>query len=131
RMTAIELILDICAPRVNATTAPAPLPQAPAVPVAGATPADKFFLGRPVPIQDAAKIQERAMLMVQPVKTAGFAALNKQLVLVRNGTNVTTFTQETPSNTDVVVAQRHTLFSTNTATTFFVEGGPTESAKAR
>ena len=75
RMTAIELILDICAPRVNATTAPVPLPQAPAVtPV---TPTDKFFLGRPIPIQDDAKIQERAMLMVQPVKTAGFAALNK------------------------------------------------------
>ena len=80
RMTAIELILDICAPRVNATTAPVPLPQAPAV--TPANPTDKFFLGRPIPIQDAAKIQERAMLMVQPVKTAGFAALNKKLVLV-------------------------------------------------
>ncbi len=129
RMTAIELILDICAPRVNATTAPVPLPQAPAV--APATPPDdKFFLGRPVPIQDAAKIQERAMLMVQPVKTTGFSALNRQLVLVRIGSNAATFTQETPSASDVVVAPRHTLFSTNTATTFFVEG-VTESASAR
>jgi hypothetical protein len=132
RMTAIELILDICAPRVNATTAPVPLPQAPAV--TPATPTDKFFLGRPIPIQDTAKIQERAMLMVQPVKTAGFAALNKQLVLVHIGSNVTTFAQETPPAapaTDVVIPPRHTLFSTNTPTTFFVEGGPKESAKAR
>ena len=128
RMTAIELLLDIGAPRVNATTTPVPLPQPPKT--APAKPTDKFFLGRPVPIQDDAKIQERAMLMVQPVKTAGFAGLNRKLVLIRNGDKVTTFTQEKPSNTDVVVAQRHTLFSINTATTFFVEG-KTESTSAR
>lgn len=131
RMTAIELVLDIGAPRVNATTAPVPLPQAPQVPAA--TPDDKFFLGRPVPIQDAAKIQERAMLIVQPVTTAGFAALNKQLVLVRIGSNITTFAREsrpTPPATDVVIPPRHTFFSTNQPTTFFVEG-VSESAKAR
>ena len=30
-----------------------------------------------------------------------------------------------------MIPSRHTLFSTNTPTTFFVEGGPKESAKAR
>jgi hypothetical protein len=129
RMTAIELTLDICAPRVNATTAPVPLPQAPVAP--SATPSDKFFLGRPVPVQDDAKIQERAMLMVQPVKTAGFIARNLKLVLVSIGNNKTTFTQETPSTSDVVVELRHTLFSTATPTTFFVEGGLKESSAPR
>ncbi len=129
RMTAIELTLDICAPRVNASTAPVPLPQAPAV--KSATPNDKFFLGRPVPVQDDAKIQERAMLMVQPVKTVGFTKRNLKLVLVSIGSNKTTFTREDPSSSDVVVEARHTLFSTDTATTFFVEGGPKESSARR
>jgi len=129
RMTAIELTLDICAPRVNATTAPVPLPQAPAAPAGTAN--DKFFLGRPVPVQDDAKIQERAMLMVQPVKTVGFTKRNLKLVLVSIGSNKTTFTREDPSSSDVVVETRHTLFSTDTATTFFVEGGPKESSAAR
>jgi Putative peptidoglycan binding domain len=129
RMTAIELTLDICAPRVDKNTAPVPLPQAPAT--KSATPNDKFFLGRPVPVQDDAKIQERAMLMVQPVKTAGFIARNLKLVLVSIGTNKTTFKQEIPSNSDAVVERRHTLLSTATAATFFVEGGPKESAAPR
>jgi putative peptidoglycan binding protein len=130
RMTAIELILDICAPRVNATTNPVPLPQAPAV--TPATPTDKFFLGRPVPIQDDAKIQERAMLIVQPVKTSGFAALNRKLVLVRIGSHIKTFANETPSTTtpDPEIASRHTLTASNTATNFFVEG-VSESNKVR
>ncbi|MGZ5136265.1 MAG: OmpA family protein, partial [Burkholderiales bacterium] len=118
QMTAIELLLDICAPRVNATTAPVPLPQPPDT--APAKPADKFFLGRPVPIQDEANIQERAMLMVQPVKTTGFKDQKRQLVLIRNGDKVKTFTRETPDpKTDQEVVQRHTLFSTDTPTTFF------------
>jgi peptidoglycan hydrolase-like protein with peptidoglycan-binding domain len=129
RMTAIELTLDICAPRVDSSTAPIPLPQASAAP--SATPNDKFFLGRPVPVQDDAKIQERAMLMVQPVKTAGFLARNLKLVLVSIGNNKTTFKQEVPSTSDVVVPTRQTLLSTATATTFFVEGGPKESANPR
>ncbi len=129
RMTAIELTLDICAPRVDASTAPVPLPQAPAAP--SATPNDKFFLGRPVPVQDDAKIQERAMLMVQPVKTAGFRDRNLALVLVSIGNNKTTFAEETPSSSDVVMGTRHALFSTPTATTFFVEGGPKESSAPR
>jgi hypothetical protein len=129
QMTAIELTLDVCAPRVDKNTAPVPLPQAPAA--KAATPNDKFFLGRPVPVQDDAKIQERAMLMVQPVKTAGFIARNLKLVLVSLGNNKTTFAQETPSNPDVVVETRHTLFSTANATTFFVEGGPKESSAPR
>jgi Putative peptidoglycan binding domain len=128
-MTAIELTLDICAPRVDSATPPVPLPQAPVA--TAATPNDKFFLGRPVPVQDDAKIQERAMLMVQPVKTKGFIERNLPLVLVRIGTNITTFAEETPSSSDVVVKPRHTLFSTPNATTFFVEGGPKESAAPR
>jgi hypothetical protein len=129
RMTAIELTLDICAPRVDANTAPVPLPQPPAAP--SATPNDKFFLGRPVPVQDDAKIQERAMLMVQPVTTAGFRDRNLPLVLVSIGNNKTTFAEETPSSSDVVMGIRHTLFSTPKATTFFVEGGPKESSAPR
>jgi hypothetical protein len=131
RMTAIELVLDICAPRVNATTAPVPLPQAPAV--TPAPPTDKFFLGRPIPIQDDAKIQERAMLIVRPVKTTGFAALNRKLVLVRVGSHLKTFANETPASTtspEAEIPARHTLSPSNTDTNFFVEG-VSESAQAR
>ena len=127
-LTAIDLVLDIGAPRVNATTAPVPLPQAPAV--KAATPNDKFFLGRPVPLQDDAKIQERAMLIVQPVTTTGFAAQNRKLVLVHIGTRAKTFAQENPSTADVVIPSRHTFFPTSTTTTFFVEGA-VEGTKAR
>src|SRR5215475_14330965 len=49
QLTAVELSLDICEPRINETTDPNPLPTANSAPAAGATPADKFYLGRPLP----------------------------------------------------------------------------------
>lgn len=73
KATAISVVLDICEPRVKASTAPIPLPTlATAAPADPAKPADKFFLGRPLPLQGDPKFDERAMLIVRAVKPKGF-----------------------------------------------------------
>ena len=74
KLTSVQATLDICDPRVNAATDPVPLPTAAAAPAAGATPTDKFYLGRPLPLQSSTdpRIDERAMLIVKDVKPADF-----------------------------------------------------------
>ena len=51
KLTAVEAILDICEPRLNDATDPTPLLTANAAPVGAATPNDKYYLGRPLPLQ--------------------------------------------------------------------------------
>src|SRR4051812_21030404 len=62
KFTAVEVTLDICAPRVDDKTDPTLMPTANAAPVGAATPTDKFYLGRPLPLQTDPKIDERATL---------------------------------------------------------------------
>ena len=93
KATAVEIKLDICEPRIDAATAPVILPTLPpnaAAPAAGAA-KDKFFLGRPLPLQTDPKIDERAMLIVQPVKPAGFAG---KLILKTEDDKLALFSDE-------------------------------------
>jgi len=72
KLTAVQITLDVCEPRVDDKTDPTPLPTAAADPGA-ATPTDKYYLGRPLPEQiKPKKIDERAKLTVKDVKPAGF-----------------------------------------------------------
>ncbi len=72
QLTAVELTLDICEPRINDATDPNPMPTANSAPAGGAKPTDKFYLGRPLPEQIKPKIDERATLIVRQVKPAAF-----------------------------------------------------------
>lgn len=85
KLTSVQATLDICDPRVNATTDPVPLPTAAAAPAGAAKPNDKFYLGRPLPLQSATdpRIDERAKLIVKDVKPAGFKG-NLQLKLTND-----------------------------------------------
>ena len=86
----VELTLDICEPRTSKSSDPPALAQPPATKPAGNS-TDKFFGGRPLVLQDVAKQQERAMLVVQPVKPASFKG---RLTLARVNELVDTYSDE-------------------------------------
>ncbi len=130
KMTALELTLDVCDPRTAAADPPA-LPQAPAAkPAPGDKVTDKFFRGRPVPVQDDAKLCERAMLIVRPPKPAG---LTGKLSLLAENAFVRLFASETPVKDEKALDKKH-VFDVSTVPAsglkFFVEGA-TPSAAAR
>jgi hypothetical protein len=81
----VELTLDICEPRTSSSDPPA-LAQPPASKPSGDA-TDKFFGGRPLVLQDTAKQQERAVLVVRPVKPASFKG---RLTLARTSDHVET-----------------------------------------
>jgi len=99
-LTAVELTLDICEPRVNAATAPTPLPTANAAPAVGATPTDKYYLGRPLPEQVKPKLDERATLIVRQVKPAGFKG---NLELTADNDQVALYTSEAAADAQTPV----------------------------
>lgn len=87
----VELTLDICEPRTSSSSDPPALSQPPASKPSGKA-KDKFFGGRLLALQDAAKQQERAMLIVRPVKPASFKG---RLTLARTSDHVDTYSDET------------------------------------
>ena len=68
RMTAIELVLDICAPQSQCHHRAGAAAAGAGGDAPHRRPTSSFSGGR-FPFRTTAKIQERAMLMVQPVKT--------------------------------------------------------------
>jgi hypothetical protein len=98
KMTAVELTLDICDPRPDSKTEPTPLAQPPAKAPAAGSATDKFFLGRPVPVEpewDASRPSERATLIIQQVKPAKFKG--KLLLKATGGADkVLLFANEAP-----------------------------------
>lgn len=86
----VELTLDICEPRAKAGKDPKVLDQPPKKKPKKSS-SDKFYGGRPLPLQDSQHQQERAMLIVQPVKPASFRG---KLVLERINDEVELFTDE-------------------------------------
>lgn len=98
-MTSVEITLDVCEPRPAGAPAgdPTPLPTAMA-PASGSSATDKFYLGRPLPIEattDNPVPSERAMLIVRPVKPAAFSG---KLTLEALNDKVAVFRTETPSS---------------------------------
>ena len=100
QLTAVELTLDICEPRVNDTTEPQPLPTANSAPATGATPTDKYYLGRPLPEQVKPKVDERATLIVHQVKPAAFKG---NLELTADNEQIQLYTSEKPSDTQTPI----------------------------
>jgi hypothetical protein len=96
KLTAVQATLDICDPRINDASAPAPLPTANAVPAAGAA-TDKFYLGRPLPTQTDPKIDERATLIVRELKPTGF---KKDVELTLENDQIQIFEKEKPDPKD-------------------------------
>jgi hypothetical protein len=128
KLTSVAITLDICDPRKDAATDPVPLPTAAAAPAAGATPTDKFFLGRPLPLQGDPKIDERAMLIVQPVKPADFTG---SLQLTLDGTRLALFAAETPTAGETPTVLPHTFDAKTIPAAglrFFVEGAAVSAA---
>ncbi|WP_437498399.1 type VI secretion system tip protein TssI/VgrG [Sorangium sp. So ce1099] len=98
KMTSVKLTLDICVPRPPGGGGgdPAPLATATAAPASGATPTDKFYLGRPVPVEaasDPVLPSERAMMIVRKVEPADY---KEQIILDMAGANVQAFEDEKP-----------------------------------
>lgn len=122
KLTAVELLLDICDPRTGAGADPAALPTAAAAPAAGATATDKFFLGRPLPVQGDPKIDERALLIIRQVKPADFQG---KLSLAREDDKITLFEKEDFASGETEKALPF-VFQANTIPAdglkFFVEG---------
>jgi hypothetical protein len=73
-MTSVQLTLDVLMTRTAPAAAPLPMPQVPAAAPAAGTATDKWFAGRFVQVQDAARNAARAQLVVRPIQPAGFAA---------------------------------------------------------
>jgi hypothetical protein len=93
--TAVELALDICEPRVDDTTDPTPLPTAASAPTGGPPPTDKYYLGRPLPLQGKPKIDERATLVVRPPRPAAFKG---NLELSIDNAQITLYASEKPTD---------------------------------
>jgi len=130
QLTAVELTLDICEPRVNDTTEPLPLPTATTAPAAGATPTDKYYLGRPLPEQVKPKVDERATLIVRQVKPAAFKG---NLELTADNAQIQLYTSEKSSDTQTPIALPLTLSPSKIVPAgfkLFVEGA-TVSSKPR
>ena len=128
--TAVEITLDLCEPRVNDATDPQPLPTAKNAPAAGATPTDKYYLGRPLPHQVKPKVDERATLIVRQVKPAAFKG---NLELTADNEQIQLYASEKPSDTQTPIALPLTLSPSKIVPAgykLFVEGA-TVSAKPR
>ena len=130
KMTAVEVTLDICEPRTAAGANPPPLPSAPAPPAHGVASTDKFYLGRPVPVDpdwDTARPSERAMLIIRPVKPAGFTG---KLVLAANNKNIDLYNDETPKKGESPIKVPHTINAAAGGLKLFVQGTkPSASAR--
>ncbi|MFN0101276.1 MAG: peptidoglycan-binding protein [Bryobacteraceae bacterium] len=128
KLTSVEITLDICDPRTDPAADPPILPTAKAAPAAGAAATDKFFRGRPIPVQSDPKIDERAILIVQKVKPADFAG---GITLRTSDDRILLFNAETPAAGEVAVAMPHSFaVSTmgNAGLRFFVEGAKASAA---
>lgn len=104
QLTSVEVTLDICEPRTSPTVEPVPLTQpASATPAASPPPKDKFFGGRGLLVQNTAKTNERAMLIVRKVKPAEFKG---NMVLTTVGDHVKAFENEVPVDGELPIAAR-------------------------
>ncbi|MFI5380358.1 MAG: OmpA family protein [Tepidisphaerales bacterium] len=101
QLTCVEVTLDICEPR-TADADPAALSAAPDT--AATPPTDKFFLGRPVPLQDATNTHERAILIIRQVKPD---KLKCTLVLTPMNDKVQVFPNEEVTKDEKPLAARH------------------------
>jgi hypothetical protein len=127
KMTSVEVTLDICEPRTKPKKEPKVLPTAKEDPKPGKE-KDKFFLGRPLPLQGDPKIDERAMLIVQKVKPEDFAG---SITLRLKDDKIALFNAETPAAGEAAVADPHTFaISTipNGGLRLFVEGAKLSGA---
>jgi hypothetical protein len=131
KMTSVEVLLDICEPRTSASTDPPVLATATAAPASGATSTDKFFGGRPLPLQfDATYYDERAIVIVKQVKPKDFKA---QLVLNADDDKVKIFAAEKPTKGEAAITLPKVIDSKTVpddGLKFFVEGAK-ESVAAR
>jgi hypothetical protein len=135
KMTSVEVLLDICEPRPAGAPGadPPPLATVAAEPAAGAVPTDKFYLGRPLPVEpttDNLLPSERAMLFVRKVKPAAFAGT---LVLEAVDDKVAVFQTEAPTAGEVPLPLPHDMPTgavPATGTKLFVQGmKPSTSAR--
>ncbi len=131
KMTSVEVLLDICEPRTSTSADPPVLTTATAAPASGATSTDKFFGGRPLPLQFATTYyDERAILIVRQVKPKDAKV---QLVLNTDDDKVKIFAAEKPTKGETAVTLPKVVDSTKVpadGTKFFVEGAK-ESVAAR
>ena len=123
QVTVVEVTLDICEPRTSPTTDPTPVAQpTSSTPPADPPPKDKFFGGRGLLVQNAAKTNERAMLIVRQIKPAAFKG---NVVLTRVSDHVNLFEKEVSEPAEVPIPQRHVFPSSEISASdkkFFVEG---------
>lgn len=91
-MTSVELTLDICAPRVSPAINPIPLSTA-----------NKLNPGRFLQLQDPARSNERAMLIVRPPNPPTFTG---ELVLTPRNTQVQVFNVEIPGGESPLPGQQ-------------------------
>ena len=94
QMTAVDVILDIAAPRTSPGVDPVPLPQPTTATAPPGNPTDKLFGGRFIRVQDPKKTQERAMLIVR-LRPETFVTT---LELIANATIVSMFNDENPGS---------------------------------
>lgn len=128
QLTAVELKLDICDPRVDDATDPAPMPTAASAPAVGAKPTDKFYLGRPLPEQIKPKIDERATLIVQQVKPPAFKG---NLELTADNDRIQLYASEKPLDVQLPIALPLTLSPSKIGAAgfkMFVEGAKVSAA---
>ena len=100
--TAVELLLDICVPRIASGIDPPALPQPTGSGQLGAT--DKWFGGRLVNEQDTTLSQERAMLIVRQPRPAAFNGRLQLRGVAVSGTTI------------LAVSDKAQLFANETAT---------------
>jgi hypothetical protein len=98
KMTAIELTLDFCAPRLTPRVEPVPLPAA-----------AKSRPGRTVQIREADQSHQRAMLIVHKTQPKIITDLVIEAVGQGGPSRLAMFTDETPAAAQVAVASPHTL----------------------
>jgi len=123
KLTAVQTTFEICEPRVTGGAAPTPLPTATAAP--GGTPTDKFYLGRPIPLQGTTtKLEERALLKFKDIQPAGF---DRPLEIRLRNDKLAVFTNEGPTAGEVALAMPH-KFQPSAGLQVFVEGAKVSGA---
>ena len=98
KMTAVELTLDFCAPRLTPRTLPVPLPAA-----------AKSRPGRTVQIREADFSHQRAKLIVHKTQPKIVTDLVIEAVGQGGPSRLAMFTDETPAAAQVAVVSPHTL----------------------
>ena len=129
QMTAVDVTLDICAPRTSPGADPVPLPQPTTATPPPGTPSDKLFGGRFVRLQDAKKTQERAMLIVR-LRPADFSTT---LELTTSQNTISLFNAENPASAGAALTFPLPITSdtiSGNGRRFFVQGD-TPSKKLR